>query len=275
MAVVNVTPDSFHAGSRRLDAGEASDRALALVDEGADIIDIGGESTRPGALEVEVAEEARRVIPVLERLAATTAAILSVDTRKTEVARRALDAGADMVNDVSALDDEGMAELVAREKAGLAVMHMRGTPATMQHEPAYEDVVLEVRSHLSAAVRRAEQAGVDPGAILVDPGIGFGKTLEHNLALLAGLEAFEALGKPLLVGTSRKSFIGKLTGRTAEERLMGSVASAVAAALRGAHVLRVHDVAETREALLVADALKRAAAAAAAPSPAALQGAAR
>jgi dihydropteroate synthase len=268
MGVVNVTPDSFYSGSRRLDPALALELALKQVEAGADIVDIGGESTRPGASPVDVEEEIRRVVPVVARLRPLSRVLISVDTRNAPVAERALDAGADLVNDVSALGDPRMAEVVARTRAGLVLMHMKGTPATMQVSPSYRNVVAEVKEYLARAVEKAEAAGVSSDSILVDPGIGFGKTLEHNLALLRNLPALTELSKPILVGTSRKSFLGRILSGTApryagneeEERLLGTASSVACAVLLGASVVRVHDVREMRQAVAVADAIKNAAA---------------
>jgi len=265
MGVVNVTPDSFYPGSRTLDPDRALAFALKQVEAGADIVDIGGESTRPGAARVEVAEEIRRVVPVVARLRPLSRVLISVDTRNAAVAERALDAGADIVNDVTALGDPRMAEVVARWKAGLVLMHMKGTPSTMQTSPSYRDVVAEVKEYLGKATDKAELAGVSSGSILVDPGIGFGKTLEHNLTLLHHLRSFSELSKPILVGTSRKSFIGRILAKVAarragsggaEERLLGTAASVACAVLLGASVVRVHDVREMRQVVAVADAIK-------------------
>lgn len=257
MGVVNVTPDSFFAGSRRLDPDQALDFALEQVEAGADILDIGGESTRPGATPVDVEEETRRVVPVVARLRPLTRLLISVDTRKASVAERALDAGADMVNDVSALGfDPRMVEVVARAKAGLALMHMKGTPSTMQVSPSYRDVVAEVKEYLVGAIEKAESAGVANDSILVDPGIGFGKTLEHNLTLLHHLSSLSELSKPILVGTSRKSFLGRILSGGPEDRLLGTAATVACAVLLGASVVRVHDVREMRQVVAVADAIK-------------------
>lgn len=258
MGVVNVTPDSFYEESRVLEPEAAVERALALVAAGADIVDLGGDSTRPGAKATSLEEELRRVVPVVQKLRPLTTALISVDTRKAAVAERALDAGADVINDISALDgDPGMAGVIASAGAGLVVMHMRGTPATMQENPEYGDVVNDVRDSLHRAVRRAESAGVAPDSIFVDPGIGFGKTVEHNLVLLNRLSCLFPLGKPILVGTSRKSFVGYLLdSRPAADRLMGTAASVACAVLRGADAVRVHDVAEMSDVVRVADAIR-------------------
>ncbi len=256
MGVVNVTPDSFYAESRRLDPDQALALALEQVEAGADIVDIGGESTRPGASPVELEEEIRRVVPVVARLRPLSRVLISVDTRRAEVAEKALDAGADLVNDVSALSDARMAEVVARNRAGLVLMHMKGTPPTMQAAPHYRDVVGEVKDYLARAVIKAESSGVASDSILIDPGIGFGKTLEHNLALLHDLSALSVLSKPILVGTSRKSFLGRILSGTAEDRLWGTAASVACAVLLGASVVRVHDVPEMRQVVAVADAIR-------------------
>ena len=264
MGVVNVTPDSFYPGSRRFDPDQALAFALGMVEAGADIVDIGGESTRPGASPVDVEEEIRRVVPVVLRLRPLSRVLISVDTRNAAVAEPALDAGADIVNDVSALGDSRMAEVVARAKAGLVLMHLKGTPATMQVSPSYRDVVAEVKEYLGRAIEKAESSGVSSDSILVDPGIGFGKTLEHNLTLLRNLSALSQLSKPILVGTSRKSFLGRILSGTAahpagsddEDRLFGTAASVACAVLLGASVVRVHDVREMRQVVAVADAIK-------------------
>lgn len=250
MGILNATPDSFSDGGEHLDAAAAAGRARAMAHDGAAIIDVGGESTRPGAAPVPVDEEIARVAPVLQALARDPAgAPISIDTRHAAVARVALDAGAVLVNDVSAGADPGMLPLVAERGAGLCLMHMQGEPATMQDDPRYGDVVAEVTSFLEARMEAAVGAGVAEEAIVLDPGIGFGKTVDHNLALLAGLPRIVALGRPVLVGVSRKGFIGAVTGRPVGDRLAGSIGAGLAAVARGAAVLRVHDVAETVDAL--------------------------
>jgi dihydropteroate synthase len=257
MGVVNVTPDSFFDGGRRLDPAKAVADGAAMAASGADIIDIGGESTRPGARPVSEEEELARVLPVVRDLRREVRVPISIDTYKSSVARAALDAGADIVNDISALHfDPKMTSLVAAEKVPVVLMHMQGTPGTMQQEPHYGDVVREVRDFLATQLYEAMDAGVAPEAIIIDPGIGFGKTLEHNLQLLRGLPVLAALGQPLLVGVSRKAFIGKILNSTPDERLEGSLAAAVAAALAGANILRVHDVPETCKAARIADAIR-------------------
>jgi dihydropteroate synthase len=261
MGIVNVTPDSFSDGGRFASTEAAAAHARALAAEGADLVDLGGESTRPGAPAVPAAEEIARVVPVIARLRAEGFALpISVDTSKPEVARAALDAGADLVNDVQGLAAPGMAELVAARGAPAVLMHMRGTPADMNDRAVYRDVVAEVRDELGEALLRAERAGVPRARIVLDPGLGFAKTAEHNLALLAGLKGLRELGCPLLVGPSRKSFIGKLTGAPVAERLPGTLAAVAACVLQGVELLRVHDVAAARQAAQVAAAIRDAAA---------------
>ncbi|MFH1143621.1 MAG: dihydropteroate synthase, partial [Candidatus Eisenbacteria bacterium] len=257
MGVVNCTPDSFFAESRRPEPDQAVRRYHEVVEQGADWVDVGGESTRPGAEPVAADEEWRRIEPVIE--AARRAGHprpLSVDTTKLAVAARALEAGAVIVNDVSALRSEPrLAQLVSRYRAGLVLMHMRGTPRTMQEDPTYADVVGEVRAALAAAVTGALDAGVAEEQILIDPGIGFGKTLAHNLEILRRLNEFSLLGRPLLIGCSRKGFIGAILDSPPAERLEGTLAAHVLAACRGAHVVRVHDVRAHVRALRVLDAV--------------------
>lgn len=257
MGIVNVTPDSFADGGRYLAPDAAVARARALAAEGADLVDVGAESTRPGARPVPVQEELDRLLPVLERLLKDPPCPVSVDTRKPEVAEAALTLGAHMINDVSGLaSGPALAEVCARHGAGLVLVHMQGTPETMQRDPRYRDVVGEVREALTRAVATAEAAGVDPEALCVDPGIGFGKTVAHNLTLLKRLDALAGLGKPLLVGPSRKSFLGALLDLPPAERLEGTLAASVACVLAGVHVLRVHDVAAVRRAVRVAEAIR-------------------
>jgi dihydropteroate synthase len=257
MGIVNVTPDSFFDGGRRLDPTKAVADGAAMAASGADMIDVGGESTRPGAPPVAEEEELARVLPVVRGLRREVTVPISIDTYKSSIARAALDAGADIVNDISALRfDPKMISLVVAEKVPVVLMHMQGTPRTMQHEPRYRDVVREVRDFLVTQLHEAMDAGVAPEGIIIDPGIGFGKTLEHNLQLLRGLPVLAALGQPLLVGVSRKAFIGKILNATPDERLEGSLAAAVAAASAGANILRVHDVAEIGKAVKIADAIR-------------------
>lgn len=254
MGVVNVTPDSFSDGGLYLDADAAVAHGEELVREGAEILDVGGESTRPGAEEVSAAEEVGRVEPVVEGLVGT--ATVSIDTSKAAVAEAALDAGASIVNDVTALrHDPEVGALCAERGAGLVLMHMQGTPRTMQENPTYDDVVDDVRAFLAERVEAAVAAGVAEERIWLDPGIGFGKDLSHNLELLRRLGELRELGRPLVVGTSRKSFIGKVDGSPVDDRLGGTIASSVYAAAEGADVLRVHDVAEAAQAVKVASAI--------------------
>jgi len=257
MGVVNVTPDSFSDGGRFLAPEAAVARAERLAAEGADLLDVGGESTRPGSAGVDADEEARRVVPVVEALRARGCPLpISVDTAKPEVARAALRAGADLVNDVTGLRDPEMRRLVAAAGVPAVLMHMRGTPADMQRHARYRDVVGEVAAELEAAMAEAVRAGVAEERIVLDPGIGFAKTPEQSLALLAGLPRLRALGRPLLVGPSRKSFIGAVTGAPVEARLPGTLAAVAACVLAGVEFLRVHDVAEARQAALVAAAVR-------------------
>jgi dihydropteroate synthase len=254
MGVVNVTPDSFSDGGRYLDADAAIAHGEELARDGAEILDIGGESTRPGAVEVDAGEELRRTEPVVAALAGR--AVVSIDTSKPAVAEAALDAGASIVNDVTALRRAPeMAALCADRGAGVVLMHMPGSPRTMQDNPSYGDVVDEIKAFLAERIEAAVAAGVEEERIWLDPGIGFGKTVEHNLELLQRLAELRGLGRPLVIGTSRKSFIGKIDGSEVDERLGGSIASSVLAAAEGADVLRVHDVAETAQAMRVAEAI--------------------
>jgi len=254
MGVVNVTPDSFSDGGRYLDPDAAIGHGVELVEQGADLLDVGGESTRPGAAEVSVGEERARVEPVVAALAET--ATVSIDTSKAEVARAALDAGASIVNDVTALrHDPEIGALCAERGATLVLMHMQGDPRTMQEDPRYDDVVEDVKAFLAERMEVAVAAGVAEERIWLDPGIGFGKDLDHNLELLRRLGELRALGRPLVIGTSRKSFIGKIDGSPVGQRLGGTIASSILAAAEGADVLRVHDVAEAAQATRVASAI--------------------
>jgi dihydropteroate synthase len=257
MGVVNVTPDSFSDGGKYAASDAAVEHGLRLAAEGADLIDVGGESTRPGSPPVALEEELRRTIPVVRDLARRTSVPISVDTTKAEVARRALDAGAEAVNDVSAFQrDPELPKVVAQSGVAVCLMHMRGTPADMQQRATYSDLLGEVHDELLQALTRAREAGIAEDRIAVDPGLGFAKTAEHNLLLLRRLRELTQLGRPLLVGASRKAFLGKLSGKPASERVVGSLAAAAIAAQRGSSILRVHDVAATREALAVADAVR-------------------
>jgi dihydropteroate synthase len=250
MGIVNVTPDSFSDGGRFFDAARALDRARQMAADGADLIDIGGESTRPGALPVAGKDEMARVIPLAGTLAREGIAV-SVDTSKPEVMRAAIAAGAAMINDVCALAGEGALDACAASEVGVCLMHMRGDPRTMQQAPSYGDVVAEVRDFLLARARACIAAGIAPSRIVLDPGFGFGKTLEHNLALLRSLRALVATGYPVLAGLSRKASLGQITQRPVDERMAASLGAALAAVARGAAIVRVHDVRETVDALKV------------------------
>jgi dihydropteroate synthase len=273
MGIVNVTPDSFSDGGRFLDPDAGVAHGIALAGQGADVLDVGGESTRPGAAPVPADEELRRVIPVVERLAATTSVPVSVDTTKADVARAAIDAGASVVNDVSAGQlDPDILGVAADAGAGYVVMHMQGQPRTMQADPRYDDVVAEVGNFLADRVGAARAAGIPEGAIAADPGIGFGKTVEHNLRLLAGLPAIaERVGVPVMVGASRKTFVGKVLARAGaasgdlpvDQREEGTLATVVWAVERGASIVRVHDVLPAVRAVRLLDALRAAEASAA------------
>lgn len=255
MGILNVTPDSFSDGGQYNRPELALQQALRMIDEGADIIDIGGESTRPGADAVSVDEELERVIPVIESLRKDSDVVISIDTSKAAVMREAVHAGASMINDVAALAGEGAIEMAAAAGVPVCLMHMQGEPRTMQQSPEYpRGVVQEVIEYLLQRVEVAERAGISRDNLVIDPGFGFGKTLQHNFQLLEGLAELQSIGLPVLVGMSRKSMIGNLLGVGLEERLVGSLAVAVLAMERGASIFRVHDVAETRQALMVVSA---------------------
>jgi dihydropteroate synthase len=259
MAVLNLTPDSFSDGGRFQDADHAVNDALEMVHDGADIVDIGGESSRPGAEPISLEEELRRVTAVLMKLAKRVPIPISIDTTKSEVARRCLDLGASIVNDISALrDDPAMAEVVRHYRAGVILMHMRGVPATMQIHPSYTDVVEEVYNFLRSRTETAVNCGIDPDRIAIDPGLGFGKRLEDNLTLLGHLSLFNGLGRPLVVGPSRKGFLGALLQRPVLEREWGTAAAVAVAVLNGANVIRVHAVAEMRQVIRVAQSIRTA-----------------
>jgi dihydropteroate synthase len=259
MGIVNATPDSFSDGGRYLARDAAVAQAERLAEDGADIVDLGGESTRPGSPTVPVDEEIARVVPVIAALRSRGLNVpISIDTRKAAVARAALDAGADLVNDVSALSDPALAALVAERAVPVVLMHMRGSPADMQSHAVYGDVVADVALELAQALSRAEAAGVRREQVILDPGIGFAKTAEHNLALLGAIPRLRAVGRPLLVGPSRKAFIGAITGAAVSERLPGTLAAVTAAVLAGAEFVRVHDVAPARQAGLIAAAIRAA-----------------
>jgi len=255
MGILNVTPDSFSDGGRFVDREQAFAHARQMVADGADIIDIGGESTRPGAAPVPVDAELERVVPLVEALA-REGILVSVDTQKPDVMRAALAAGAGMVNDVRALQEPGAIETVVAGPAAVCLMHMQGEPRTMQREPHYADVLTEVRDFLVGRARACEAAGIARGRIVIDPGFGFGKTVAHNLALLRGLRVLSETGYPVLAGLSRKSMLGGFAGRDANERAAASVAAALAAVARGAAIVRVHDVRETVDALKVWHAIE-------------------
>lgn len=258
LGIVNVTPDSFSDGGHFLDTDAAVAHALRLVERGADLLDIGGESTRPGSQSVSLDEEFARVLPVVRRLAVLTPTPLSVDTSKAEVARQALEAGAHIINDITALQgDPAMAGVVRSHRAGVILMHMQGSPATMQINPHYENVVAEVADFLEARLQACIDLGIAASQVVLDPGIGFGKKREHNLQLLANLGVLQRLGRPVCLGVSRKGFLGKMLNRSVEQRLASSLASACYTLVRGsAQILRVHDVAETRDAVVVLNALR-------------------
>jgi dihydropteroate synthase len=256
VGVLNVTPDSFSDGGLNFEPSRAVERALEMESEGADIIEVGGESTRPGSVRLPPRDELARVLPVLRGLAGRLRVPVAIDTYKGEVANAATAEGASIINDVSALRfDPGVADVARRERAALVLMHMRGEPETMQSLKPSADILAEIKSDLDVAIRLAEARGVSPHQLLIDPGIGFGKTLEQNLAIINHLDRFDAFDLPLMIGTSRKSFIGRLTGRVEGERLMGTAASVAAAIIRGAHIIRVHDVKQMVEVARVTDAL--------------------
>lgn len=256
--ILNVTPDSFSDGGKFLDLDAALGHAERMIEDGADLIDVGGESTRPHSTPVDESEEIARVVPVISGLAKRFDVPISIDTYKSTVAEAALDAGAHIVNDVSALRfDSKVATVVAKYGAGLVLMHMKGTPATMQDNPEYEDVMLEITDFLRKAIEDARRSGVKFESIVVDPGIGFGKQLAHNLTILKNLSLLRSLHRPIMVGPSRKSFIGQLLNVPVEQRLPGTLAAVVVCVLSGASMVRVHDVREGREAVAVADAVAR------------------
>jgi dihydropteroate synthase len=259
MGILNVTPDSFSDGGRFLDARQAAERAGQMVEEGADIIDIGGESTRPGSLGITADEELARIMPVLEKIVSGLGVPVSVDTCKGMVARAALEAGAHLINDISGLaHDPEMASIASRYEAPLVLMHIKGRPRDMQDNPAYHDLISEIYASLEKSVEKARQAGIDKEHLIVDPGIGFGKTAQHNLEILSHLQEFASLGYPLLLGISRKNFIGKTLDLPVGDRLEGSLAAAAVAILHGAHILRVHDVQASVRVARMVDAIGRA-----------------
>lgn len=255
MGIVNVTPDSFSDGGKHNSVQQAVEHALKLVEEGADILDIGGESTRPGAVPVSLEDELQRVIPVIRQLAPQAGVPISIDTYKPQVMQAAIEAGAAIVNDIYALQQPGALEAVANSRAGVCLMHMQGTPQTMQLDPQYADVVAEVRDFLQARMQAAMDAGIARERIVLDPGFGFGKRTEHNIALLHSLPSLAELNRPLLVGLSRKSVLGHLTGGNVDTRLHASIAASVISAMKGAKILRVHDVKATADALKIVAAV--------------------
>jgi dihydropteroate synthase len=256
MGILNCTPDSFSDGGLFHDPAEAIEHGLRMAEEGADIIDIGGESSRPGSDPVPLAEELKRTIPVIAGLAERLTIPISVDTYKAEVAARAIEAGAQMINDISGLlFDPQMPAVAARYDTPVIIMHMQGTPKTMQQAPAYADVMREIIADLRTGLARATQAGVDPGQVIVDPGIGFGKRLADNLTILNRLDELTVLGRPILIGTSRKSFIGTILDQGMGARTIGTLATVAVSALKGAHIVRVHEVASARETVTMVDAI--------------------
>lgn len=259
MGVLNVTPDSFSDGGMHFDKSRAVDHALRMIDEGADILDIGGESTRPGSDPVSLDEELRRTIPVIEALAKNIPIPISIDTYKSDVAVRALEAGAAIVNDISGMRfDPEMPKVISRFKSPVVIMHIKGTPKKMQVNPTYKALIPEIMDYFRAGIRLAAQSGIPDNMIILDPGIGFGKTYEHNLEIINDLEQFSLLGKPLLIGPSRKAFLGKILGDLpAHERLEGTAAAVAISIIKGAHIVRVHDVKEMARVAKVADAIKR------------------
>jgi dihydropteroate synthase len=257
MGVLNVTPDSFSDGGAFFNKEKAISRGLGMVEEGVDIIDIGGESTRPGSKPVELEEELHRVIPVIESLEKEVDVPISIDTYKSAVAQRAVEAGAQIINDISGLHfDSNLAQVAAREDTPLVLMHIRGTPETMQKDVHYSSLFAEIIRYLKDSIRIAESAGIDPGQMIIDPGIGFGKTIEDNLLILKHLYEFRILGKPILLGTSRKNFIGKILNTEVGERLEGTLSSIAIGVLNGAHIIRSHDVLEAKKVIAVADAVR-------------------
>ncbi len=257
MGILNVTPDSFSDGGLFFDRQRAVSHGVRMVEEGADMIDIGGESTRPGSKPLELEEELRRVIPVIKSLADEVNVPISIDTYKSAVAQKAIEAGAEMINDISGLNfDPSLAEVAAKEDMPIVLMHIRGTPETMQKDIHYDSLFSEILQYLKDSIQRAESAGLDPHQIIVDPGIGFGKTAEDNLLIIRNLSEFRILGKPILLGTSRKSFIGEILNAEVEERLEGTLSSIAAGVLHGANIIRSHDVLQARKAIAVADAIR-------------------
>ena len=258
MGVLNVTPDSFYDGGKFFDKKEAIKQGIKMAEEGADIIDIGGESTRPGSESISVEDELSRVIPVMEGLVKEVDVPLSIDTYKSEVAKKALEAGASMVNDISALRfDPRMKNVIKDYEVPVVLMHIKGTPKDMQKNPHYDDLMGEITGYLSEAINVAEESGIDENKIIIDPGIGFGKRLEDNLEIIKKLSDLKSLGKPILVGVSRKSFIGKILELQENERLEGSLAALAVAIVNGANIIRVHDVKESKRVARIVDSIKK------------------
>ena len=256
MAVLNITPDSFSDGGLFFEPHQAIEHGLRMADEGADIIDVGGESSRPGSDPVPLDEELKRVIPVIETLASRLEIPISIDTYKSQVAEKALEAGAQIINDISGLCfDTNMPSVAARYDTPLIIMHIKGSPKTMQQDPTYEDLMGEIIAYLREGIAKAEEAGVDPHQVIVDPGIGFGKRVHDNLVIINRLNELNILGRPLLIGTSRKSFIGAVLGAEVHQREIGTLASMAISALKGAHIVRVHDVAPMKQAVDMVDAI--------------------
>ena len=256
MGVLNVTPDSFSDGGKFFKLEEAIKQGLKLAEEGADMIDVGGESTRPGSEPVTIQEELHRVIPVIEELTKLIQVPISIDTYKSRVAKEALDSGASMVNDISGLRfDQGMKKVIAEYDVPVVLMHVQGTPKNMQENPKYENLFEDIKSYLNQSISMAEEAGIGEDKIIIDPGIGFGKTLDDNLRILKNLVEFKSLGKPVMIGVSRKSFIGKILDLPTDERLEGSLASMAIAIMNGANILRVHDVKESKRVAKLVDAI--------------------
>ena len=257
MGILNITPDSFSDGGLYFDREKAIAQGVSMAEDGADILDIGGESTRPGSKPLAFEEELRRVIPVIESLVKKVDIPVSIDTYKSSVAQRAIEAGAEMINDISGLNfDPGLAHVAAREDLPLVLMHTRGTPETMQKDVHYESLFSEILLYLRESIRRAESAGVNPDQIIIDPGVGFGKTLEHNLLIIKNLSEFSIFGKPILLGTSRKNFIGRILNADTAHRLEGTLSSLAIAVFNGAHIIRCHDVLQARKTIAVADAIR-------------------
>jgi len=258
MGIVNVTPDSFSDGGQFLNTTAALSHAMQLLDDGATILDIGGESTRPGAPDVSLEDELKRVIPIIKAIREQSDCVISIDTSKAEVMRQAIEAGADIVNDVRALQEPGAIDVVAQfPEVAVCLMHMQGQPRSMQHAPHYNDLAGEINDFFSQRIAACEAAGINQSQLILDPGFGFGKTLKHNYQILAQFNDYAKLGLPLLAGLSRKSMIGKLLNRDTDDRLAGSLAGALIAAQNGAHIIRVHDVKETADVLGVYQACKQ------------------